>query len=237
MITEFYNKLTERLRGAGEWLAPLGLRLLLAYEFWNAGVGKFRAGTDAPGWFANQDFIFPFGILSANMNWFMVTWGEMLAAIALVLGLFTRFFAFTLLIITVVAIAAVHWPASWDSLGQLWQGYSVSRVMEDGEFRGNFRIPFLFLAMIIPLVFMGGGKLSLDHLLVRLTQSEHLHGPARQDMLSFGIASFIFGLVAVYLIPSWGVVLLVLAAGLSAYAVYRPASQTPSVAQPAAESR
>ncbi|MFU8833124.1 MAG: DoxX family protein [Wenzhouxiangella sp.] len=237
MIADFYNKLTERLHGAGEWLAPLGLRLLLAYEFWNAGVGKFRAGTDAPGWFANQDFIFPFGILSANMNWFMVTWGEMLAAIALVLGLFTRFFAFTLLIITVVAIAAVHWPASWDSLGQLWEGYSVSRVMDDGEFRGNFRIPFLFLAMLIPLVFMGGGKLTLDHLLVRFTQPENLHERPRQDMPAFAIAAFIFGLVAVYLIPSWGVVLLLLAAGLAAYAVYRPGTKQPSVTQPVTDSR
>lgn len=221
MFTRFYDTLTERLRGAGDWLAPLGLRFLLAHEFWKAGVGKLEVGRDAPNWFANQDFIFPFGLLSANANWFLVTWGEILAAAALVVGLFTRFFAFTLLVITVVAIAAVHWPASWDSLGQLWEGYSVSRVMDDGEFRGNFRIPFLFLAMIIPLLFMGGGKLSIDYLLLALTRRAKLVEKRNQDLLAFGIAAFLFGLVAVYLVPLWGVVLLLTSAGLSAYAIFQ----------------
>ena len=32
---------------------------------------------------------------------------------------------------------------------------------------GNYRIPLLFLAMLIPLVFKGAGKLSLDHVLAK----------------------------------------------------------------------
>lgn len=221
MFLRIYDRLTERLRGAGDWVAHLGLRLLLAHEFWSAGTNKLGVGTEAPGWFAGQDFVFPFGMLSANANWFLVTWGEILAAVALVLGLFTRFFAFTLLVITVVAIAAVHWPSSWESLGQLWQGYSVSRVMDEGEFRGNFRIPFLFLAMIAPLVFMGGGKLSLDHLLLKLTRRTELIERRQQDFLAFGITAFIAGLVAVYLIPLWGVLLLIGSVGLSGYAWFQ----------------
>jgi len=152
--------------------------------------------------------------LSANMNWVMVTWGEMLAAIAVLLGLFTRFFAFSLLVITVVAIAAVHWPASWDSLGQLWEGYSVSRVMDDGEFRGNFRIPFLYLTMIVPLVFWGGGKLSLDHVLVKLSGRSGLLAERQHDRAAYGLAALIFSVMGVFLIPSWGIVLLLLSAGL-----------------------
>ncbi len=220
MFLAFYDELTRRLRGSGDWLAPLGLRLLLAYEFWTAGYGKLQAGMDAPRWFANQDFVFPFGLLSANANWFMVTWGELIASIAVLLGLFTRFFAFSLLVITVVAIAAVHWPASWDSLGQLWEGYSVSRVVEDGEFRGNFRIPFLFLAMILPLVFWGGGKLSLDHLLLTLTRRTGLLSDPRQDLFAFGLAALVFGLIAIYLIPAWGIVLLLVSAALLGYTGY-----------------
>ncbi|TVS11519.1 MAG: DoxX family protein [Wenzhouxiangella sp.] len=227
-IIKFYDELTQRLRGSGDWVAPIGLRLLLAYEFWTAGHGKFTVGTEAPRWFVNQDFVFPFGLLSANMNWFMVTWGEMLAAIALVLGLFTRFFAFSLLVITVVAIAAVHWPASWDSLGQLWEGYSVSRVVEDGEFRGNFRIPFLFLAMILPLVFWGGGKLSLDHLLVKLTRRDGLLNERREDLFAFGLAALVVGLGTVYLIPSWGIVLLLISAGLLGYTGYGRYAEQPA---------
>jgi len=224
MFLNFYDKLTQRLNGAGEWLAPIGLRLLLAYEFWQAGVLKFRdPGGNVSGFHEGLDFAFPFGIFPAGLNFFLVTWGELLAAIALVLGLFTRFFAFVLLAITTVAIASVHWPESWASLGQLMEGYSVSRVVEDGEFRGNFRIPFLFLAMLMPLFFHGGGKLSLDHLLTRLTRDDSLPDRDVTDANAFGIAALVFGLVAIYLIPSWGIILLLISAGLFVYARVRQA--------------
>ena len=220
MLT-FYDKLTERLRGAGDWLAPLGIRLLLAHEFWNAGVLKFRdPGGNVSGFHEGLDFAFPFGFFPSGLNFFLVTWGELIAAVGLVLGLFTRFWAFTLLVITVVAIASVHWPASYDSLGQLWEGYSVSRVMDDGEFRGNFRIPFLFLAMISVLLFMGGGKLSLDQLLLKLTARDGQIEQRNPDMLAFGIGIGLFGLAAVYLIPLWGVIGLLVAAGLIGYSVF-----------------
>ncbi len=203
-----------RLAGAGLWLAPLGLRLLLAYEFFSAGQNKLGAGLgEAPGWFANQDFPFPFGVLPADMNWMLVTLGEVTAGVALLLGLSTRFFAFVLLIITPVAIAAVHWPESWASLGQLWEGYSVSRVMDDGEFRGNYRIPLLFMAMLLPLLFSGGGRLSLDHLIVRLTGNAGALEPV-VDSTAFALAALVFALVTVWLIPSWGIVLAVVAAAL-----------------------
>ncbi len=216
-MTELYDQLTDRLRAAGDWIAPLGLRLLLAYEFFTAGVNKLGVGSQAPDWFANQDFVFPFGLLSANINWVMVTWGEILAGLALLLGLFTRFFAVTLIVITTVAIAAIHWPADWTSLGQLWQGYSVSRVMEDGEFRGNFRIPILFLSMLLPLAFMGGGKLSLDHALLTFTQRSDLIHERHSDPIAFGLALLLLALISVYLIASWGIVLILAGAGLLAW--------------------
>ncbi|SRR6056297_1150399 len=210
-MLDYYDRLTDRLRAAGDWIAPLGLRLLLAHAFLDAGLNKLSAGTQAPSWFANQEFVVPFGLLSANMNWFMVTWGEILAGIGMALGLFTRFFALSLIVITVVAIAAVHWPSSWDSLGQLWEGYSVSRVVEDGEFRGNYRIPLLFLVMLLPLVLMGGGKLSLDQFLLKLTdRSDLIHGRA-EDGLAIGLGLMLLALMSVYLITSWAIVLFLLA--------------------------
>jgi len=225
MLIDFYDKLAQRLSGAGNWLAPLGLRLLLAYEFFSAGRQKWGAGIgEAPGWFANQDFPVPFGLLSANMNWAMVTLGELIAGLAILLGLLTRFFAFVLIVITTVAIVSVHWPESWASLGQLWEGYSVSRVMDDGEFRGNFRIPLLFMAMLLPLLFLGGGKLSVDHLLVTLTGRSTSLDQGSEDVLAFAIATLILGLVAVYLILSWGIVLLLLSAALFVYARVRQVS-------------
>ena len=215
-LIELYDRLTDRLRSAGDWLAPLGLRLLLAYEFYNAGTMK--AGIDAtPGWFANKGFPAPFDWFPAGMNWTMVTWTEILAGLALMFGLFTRFFAFSLIVVTTVAIVSTHWPESWSSLGQLWEGYSVSRVVEDGEFRGNFRIPVLFLAMLLPLVFMGGGKLSIDHLILKLTQRSDLIHDRRGDFLALALALLVPGIVFIYLIPLWGIILLLGAIGAGVY--------------------
>ncbi|MEM7054888.1 MAG: DoxX family protein, partial [Pseudomonadota bacterium] len=150
-------------------------------------------------------------LLSPSINWFLVTWGEILAAVALILGLFTRFFAFSLVVITTIAIVSTHWPESWDSLAQLWQGYSVSRVVEDDVFRGNFRIPMLLLLMAISLVFWGGGKLSLDHLMVKFSQRGDLIHERHSDALTLSLALFVPGVILLYLIPVWGIILLVAA--------------------------
>jgi putative oxidoreductase len=51
----------------------------------------------------------------------MAAWFELIGAIALVIGLGTRFFSVSLDVLTIVAIAAVHWPAQWSTLAELWQ--------------------------------------------------------------------------------------------------------------------
>ena len=148
------------LDDTADWVALLPIRLIMAYEFGRAGMMKFNGSN----WFANvqDNFPFPFNVVPVEISWFIATWAEILGALCLVLGLFTRFWAFTLIILTIVAIAGVHWPDEWNSLAELWKGYSVS----DKGF-GNYRIPLLFLVMLIPLVFNGGGRLSVDHVLAR----------------------------------------------------------------------
>ena len=154
------NRVIGALDGASDWVALLPIRLLMAYEFGRAGMMKLNGNN----WFANvqDNFPFPFNVVPVEISWFLATWAEILGAIGLVLGLFTRFWAFSLIILTIVAIAGVHWPDDWNSLAELWKGYSVS----DKGF-GNFRIPLLFLVMLIPLVLSGAGRVSVDHLLVR----------------------------------------------------------------------
>lgn len=154
------NQVTNTLDSTGEWLALLPIRLLMAYEFGRAGMMKLN-GTS---WFANvqDNFPFPFNVIPVEISWFIATWAELLGAAGLVLGLFTRFWALSFIVLTVVAISGVHWPDDWNSLAELWKGYSVS----DKGF-GNFRIPLLFLVMLVPLLFSGAGKLSLDHLLAK----------------------------------------------------------------------
>ncbi len=152
------NRIIDKLDPAGAWIALLPIRLLMAWEFGRAGLMKYN-GTN---WFANvqDNFPFPFNVIPVEISWFLATWAEILGGLCLLLGLFTRFWAFSLIVLTIVAIAGVHWPEQWNSLAELWQGYSIT----DNGF-GNYRIPLLFLAMLLPLVFVGGGKLSLDHIL------------------------------------------------------------------------
>ncbi|MDX1515326.1 MAG: DoxX family protein [Woeseiaceae bacterium] len=157
---ELWNRTVAVLERSGDWVALLPLRLILAYEFGKAGMMKFNGNN----WFGNvqENFPFPFNVVPVEISWFLATWAEILGAIGLVVGLFTRFWAFSLIILTIVAIFGVHWPDDWSSLGELWKGYAVTN-----KGFGNYRIPLLFLVMLLPLVFRGAGKLSLDYVLAR----------------------------------------------------------------------
>ncbi len=160
LLLRLKNWLVGNLDPAGNWVAVLPIRLLMGYEFGKAGLWKFN-GTN---WFANaqDNFLFPFNVVPVEISWFMATWAEILGGFCLIIGLFTRFWAATLIILSIVAISGVHWPDEWSTLAELWKGYAVS----DKGF-GNFRIPLLFIAMLFPLVFAGAGKLSLDNIIAK----------------------------------------------------------------------
>ena len=220
-LTELYDRLTDRLRAAGDWMWPLALRLIMFAEFWKAGQMKLGAGlcekgefagSGAPCWFAGKEFPPPFDWLSASLNWSMVAWSETIFAVLLLVGLFTRFAAFSLLIVTTIAIVSTHWPADWSNLAELWKGYAVS----DKGF-GNYRIPLLFTVILLPLIFQGGGKLSIDHLILKLTQRGDLIHERKGDFFALSLALLIPGVVLLYLIPLWGIILLLGAAGAAAY--------------------
>jgi putative oxidoreductase len=144
----------------GLWMGLLSLRLLLAWEFGEAGFEKLHGSN----WFADiQDqFPWPFNLIPADLNWALATSFEVLGAIALVVGLGTRFFSVSLIALTIVAMLSVHWPSSWSSWGELLQGYALT---DKGH--GNFKLPVIYIAMLAPLVFMGPGRLSLDEWICR----------------------------------------------------------------------
>jgi putative oxidoreductase len=157
-----YKRVTGLLACAGVYGAGLiMIRLLMAYEFGKAGTIKFNGQN----WFGNvqDNFIFPFNVIPADVSWFMATWFEILGAFGLLVGLFTRFWAITLVVISIVAISGVHWPAEWSGLSELWESYRITK--KDGS--GNFRVPLLFIAMLMPLVFHGAGTLSVDNFLAK----------------------------------------------------------------------
>lgn len=209
-MIDFYDNLAARLRTSGDWVWPLGLRLIMFWEFWDSGITKFRGSN----WFESVEdkFPFPFNAVSADLNWLAATWGEMVFAAMLLLGLFTRFAAFSLIVITVVATAAVHWPAEWSSLAELWKGYSIT----DKDF-GNYKLPLLFALMLLPLVFYGGGKFSLDHILLKIMGRDAYVQDRIGDLAAAGWALVVLGIPAVLLVPVWGFTLLGL--GLACFLV------------------
>ena len=210
ILSERWTALTERLDGVGDWLAPLGLRLVLAWEFWEAGIEKFRGQN----WFGGiqSDFPFPFDRVPPDLSWAMATWFELGGAIALLLGLGTRFFAFNLFVLTMVATASVHWPMGWQTLQDLAMGYAIS----DKGF-GNFKLPLIFAVMLLPLVFKGAGRFSLDALIVSHFSARPAQGV--QDTLAWGLAALVVGLPLSLLLPTLG--LTIAAVGLLLVALDR----------------
>jgi putative oxidoreductase len=142
------------------WLGLFAVRILMGWEYLEAGLEKFHGQN----WFADiqGNFPFPFDAVPANISWQMATWFEIVGGAALIIGLGTRFFSFSLIILTIVAISAVHWPAEWSNFAELMKGYVIS---DDGF--GNFKLPVLFLAMLTAILFYGPGKLSVDALIRR----------------------------------------------------------------------
>ena len=135
----------DKLDVAGGFVPQLGLRFLLAYEFWESGVEKFTGEN----WFADvmDMFPFPFNLVPMDFSWFLATWSELVGAICLVIGLGTRFWAFSLIILDLVAWYTVH----------AHHGYNVCS--------NGYKLPLFYLIMFLPLLFTGPGKASVDYLI------------------------------------------------------------------------
>lgn len=132
-----------RIERLGEFLPQIGLRGLLAWEFWQSGQEKWRGMN----WFTDiaASFPFPFAVLPVEASWQIATWSELLGAIALALGFATRFFSATLIVLTLVAWTSVH----------AGMGYNVCA--------NGWKLPLIYLLMLLPLFISGPGKLSVDH--------------------------------------------------------------------------
>ena len=49
----------------------------------------------------------------------------------------------------------MHWPSEWQTLAELARDYSIS---DNGH--GNFKLPLLFLAMLLPLALQVKGNVA-----------------------------------------------------------------------------
>jgi len=221
-IARFLGGLSARLSRAADVVPPLFLRLILAWEYYESGITKLRGEN----WFGQiqGNFPFPFNHVPPDLSWAMATGFELAGAAALFLGLFTRFFAFSLIILTAVATAAVHWPMDWMGLGQLWtRGYDISDASG-----GNFKLPLIYLVMLLPLVFSGAGKLSLDELLCRWLNCRDW-APQAPPLESAALALGVLGISVVFVLAKLGLLLLALAVViLIAARLGTPGGRTPA---------
>ena len=131
----------------GKGISMLALRLFAAYEFGEAGLAKWRGEN----WFADirDAFPFPFDLLPAGLSWNLAMGAELVVPILLVLGLLTRLGALALMVLTAVAWYAVH----------AGNGYNVCD--------NGYKMAFIYLLLLLPLLLQGAGKYSLDYLLFR----------------------------------------------------------------------
>ncbi|UCC13455.1 MAG: DoxX family protein [Gammaproteobacteria bacterium] len=169
VISSMWLRVTDVLDSIGDWIAPLVLRVLVGWEFFEAGLKKYSGDN----WFGSiqSNFPFPFNVVPPDVSWWMATWFELVGGALLILGLFTRFWAASLIILTVVATLAVHWGVGdvwsgdirgYESFGEVLKGYVITN-----KGFGNYKLPLILLIMLVPLMLTGPGKASLDHFIRR----------------------------------------------------------------------
>ncbi|MBN8888026.1 MAG: DoxX family protein [Rudaea sp.] len=208
-LISVWESLTARLRGVGESLPPLVLRLIMAWEFWESGSEKYLGDN----WFTDiqSKFPFPFSAIPADISWALATYLELGGAVLLLFGLFTRFAAYSLIVLTFVATAAVHWPDMISMWSDLAKGYAITDMGH-----GNFKLPLLFVVMLLPIVFSGPGKISLDHLLSRILRSGK-NIPPVADAYAWALASLALAIPFLLLTPFFGATLLLIAIALGLF--------------------
>jgi len=146
-IVDLIDTVIEKLNVVGEFFPQLAIRALIAYEFFEAGVEKLKGEN----WFSQiqGEFPFPFNVIPADLSWLMATWSEILGSVAILVGFATRFSALSLIILDLVAWYSVH----------AGSGYNVCS--------NGFKLPLMYLILLLPLLFMGPGKASIDYFIAR----------------------------------------------------------------------
>lgn len=123
----------------GEW-APLILRVALGIVFlWHGADKVFTAGMPAV-----AGFLGSIGIPLSGLMAYVLSYGEILAGLLLILGLFTHWSAKFATIVAAVAFFAVH----------LKNGFAIGN--------GGYEYIMLIFAAAVSVMVTGAGKYSLD---------------------------------------------------------------------------
>lgn len=138
-LIEKFNNIANK----GQSIALLGLRLVLAYGFYETAKIKWQDIGSVADWFES------IGIIAPKFNAYLAATTEMAGVFLLALGLGVRFISIPLIITMVVAIKTAHWA----------NGFAA------GD--NGYEIPLYYLLMLLVLTSFGAGKLSADYLIQR----------------------------------------------------------------------
>jgi putative oxidoreductase len=139
----------EKLKTLSDPLLLL-IRLVLAYGFWGPAMMKWKNMGNIIEWFDGMDIPFP------ALNAYMAATTELLGAVLLILGLFTRLISIPLIFVMLVAIYTVH----------------LSNGFDAGD--NGFEIPLYYILMLLTLFVYGSGKISASFFIRRATFSKQL---------------------------------------------------------------
>jgi uncharacterized membrane protein YphA (DoxX/SURF4 family) len=182
------HQLHNFLINSSSGIASLALRLYLAPIFWMAGMSKLTTFDNTVDWFGNSDWGLglPFPWLMA----FLATATELLGALLLTLGLFTRLISIPLIITMLIAIVCVHWDNGWQAIADAQAPFANAQVLAAAEklerardilqTHGNYdwltasgkfvvlnngiEFATTYLIMLLALIALGGGRFhSLDY--------------------------------------------------------------------------
>ncbi len=162
-----------------DFLGPLALRAFLVPIFWMAGTNKLGSIDNVAYWFGHSLHL-PFPLLLA----YLATYVEVIGAIFLALGLFTRWITIPLMITMLVAIFSVHIQHGWDAIAgsETMAGMQLSNFLMHVQSNypelnqklseiGNIVVlnkgvefAVTYFIMLLSLFFTGAGKyLSIDY--------------------------------------------------------------------------
>ena len=127
--------------------SPLPLRLAVGIIMFAHGSQKLFGWFDGHGFGSVVQMVGGLGFVPATFWAVLVVFAEFGGGILLILGLFTRFAAVTILINMMVAMTMVHWKMG---------GFFLP---------GGIEYTFALAAAALSLIFSGAGPLSIDKLI------------------------------------------------------------------------
>ena len=177
-----------------DFVAPLLLRLYLVPVFWMAGTMKLGSMESTIEWFDNPDW--GLGLpLPFLMAW-IATLTEVVGAVCLFFGFATRWISIPLIITMVVAAVTVHLPNGWLAIAEGGGLFATERTMgaiqrldrakeilqdnanyswltENGSLvilNNGIEFAATYTIMLVVLLYVGAGKLSIDHFIAKRFQ-------------------------------------------------------------------